>query len=174
MRFERVRIYRLDEIVRGEPREFDKCAPTVKANPWIENPTLVRKNIEVNFLDRLIYVVKSLATRGESEYSPLLEMVGKMFKKHDKVILVSDLMHHVPEYSLYKSPQNRHIYETFEQTPYARTVTPNMQEKELVVVYLKRQKLESLQNETLQDFWSAHVERNAGKMQTALTLSTIN
>ena len=49
-----------------------------------------------------------------------------------------------------------------------------MQEKELEVVYLIRQKLKPWQNETLQDFWQTHMKRNGGQMKIARTLSTID
>ena len=174
MRFERARIYQLDENVEDQPTEFDQCAPPAEANPWIENPRLVREKFEEQFLGELIGVVESLATRSESSHSPILEMVKSMFTSYDRVILVSDLMHNVQEYSLYKSPQQRHMYEDYQRTPYAETVKLDMQEKELEIIYLNRKKLEPLQNETLRNFWRAHMERNRGQMEIVLMPSTIN
>ena len=174
MPFEKVRIYQLDEIVSDEAPKFEKCAPPAKANHWIENPRVVRKEFEGKFLHKLVGVVESLASRSERRYSPLMEMVGHMFKSHDKVILVSDLMHNVSEYSLYDSRQKRHMYDDFLRTPYAGVLTRNMQEKKLEVVYLIRQKLKPWQNETLGDFWRTHMERNGGQMKIAQTLSTID
>ena len=173
MRFEKVRIYELNDNVGEESPEFEACAPPSEANPWIENPREVRRTFEEDFLDRLTDVIESLASQPEGRYSPLLEIVANTFDSHDKVILVSDLMHHVQEYSLYRSPQQRHSYEVFLQKPYAEAVTSDMEEKELVVIHLVRRKLGPLQNESLSDFWRAHVERNGGQMQIALTPSAI-
>ena len=173
MRFERVRIYELnDEAVDESPR-FEACAPPSEANPWIENPREIRRTFEEDFLDRLTKVIASLAERPEGRYSPLLEIVANTFDSHDRVILVSDLMHHVQEFSLYRSAQQRHNYEAFLQTSYAETMTSAMDEKELVVIHLIRRKLSSLQNESLSAFWRTHLERNGGQMHVALTPSAI-
>ena len=174
MRFERVRIIQLDEDIEDQQPEFDQCAPPAEANPWVENPRLVRERFEQIFLGDLIGVVESLASRSESSFSPILEMVKHMFASHDRVILVSDLMHHVQEYSLYRSPQQNHTYEDLLRTEYADTIILNMQEKELEIIFLNRKKLELHQNETLRNFWRDHMQRNGGQMEIVLTPSTIN
>ncbi len=163
-RFTKVTIYQLDEIISDKAPEFEKCAPPSEANPWIENPRIIRKVFEEKFHSELLDVVKSLASGDEKKFSPILEMADKMFGSYDEMILVSDLMHHTPEYSLYKNAGEHSV---------PVTVTKNLRDKKLTVIYIIREKLKWRQNATLREFWQRHLEDNDGEFVIVKTLSAI-
>ncbi len=172
-RFAKVTIYKLNEIISDEAPEFEKCAPPSEANPWIENPRIVLEGFEKKFLNVLLDDVKLLVAGDEKNFSPILEMAEKMFDSYDEMILVSDLMHHTPGYSLYKNSGVHNDYENFLKTPYADTIAKNRQDKKLTAIYLIREKLKQRQNATLSGFWQEHMESNGGEFVVARTLSTI-
>lgn len=172
-RFSKVAVYQLDEIISDEAPAFEKCAPPSEANPWIENPRIVRKIFEEKFLNKLLGIVESLVLKEEKQFSPVLGMVEKMFDSHDEIILVSDLMHHTLDYSLYKSPGGLHDYDGFSRTSYASTIEKNRQGKKLTAIYIIRQKLKLQQNKSLRRFWREHLESNGGEFVVAKTLSVI-
>ena len=163
-RFAKVAIYQLDEIISDQAPEFDKCAPPSEANPWIENPRIILKIFEEKFHSELLNVVKSLASGDENKFSPILEMTDKMFGSYDEMILVSDLMHHTSEYSLYKNAREHSV---------PVTVTKNLRGKKLTVIYIIREKLKWRQNVTLREFWRRHLEDNDGEFVIVKTLSSI-
>lgn len=172
-RFTNVAIFQLHSNISDKIPEFEKCAPPSEANPWIENPRIVRKVFETKFLRELLHVVESLASGDEKEFSPILEMVEKMFESYDEIILVSDLMHHTTGYSLYRSPDNNHNYNHFLETLHAATITKNRQGKKLTTIYVIRKKLKKKQNKTLRAFWWEHLESNDGEFIVVKTLSAI-
>ena len=172
-RFAKVRIYQLDEVIRDKAPEFEKCAPPSEANPWIENPRIVRETFEENFLNVLLAVVESLASGDEKRFSPILEMARKMFDSYDEIILVSDLMHHTAGHSLYKSVGEHNNYDKFSRTSYATTIAKNLGDKKLTVIYVIREKLKWRQNVALREFWRQHLENNGGEFVVAKTLSAI-
>ena len=173
-RFTNVAIYQLDSRISDRSPEFKKCAPPRKANPWIENPRIVRKTFEDKFHRELLDVVESLASGDEKEFSPILGMVEKMFESYDEIILVSDLMHNTSGYSLYESSENNHNYKNFLITPFSTTFTKNYQDKKLTLIYVIREKLKMKQNKALREFWRKHLESNDGEFVVAKMLSTID
>ena len=163
-RFAKVTIYQLDEIINDAAPEFEKCAPPSEANPWIENPRIIREIFEKKFHSELLGVVESLASGDEKNFSPILEMADKMFGLYDEVILVSDLMHHTPEISLYKTVENITIPTRLQK---------NLRGKKLKVIYIIREKLKQHQNAELRAFWRRHLERNGGEFVIDKMLSAV-
>ena len=163
-RFAKVTIYQLDEIINDEAPEFEKCAPPSEANPWIENPRIVRKIFEEKFHSELLGVVESLASGDEKNFSPILEMADKMFGSYDEMILVSDLMHHTSKLSLYKTMGNITVPTRLQK---------NLRGKKLKVIYVIREKLKQRQNAELRAFWRRHLESNGGEFVIDKTLSAV-
>lgn len=172
-RFDKVEIYQLDEIVSDRAPVFKKCSPPSKANPWIENPRVVRENFEKKFLSELHDTVKSLAAQKEKNFSPILEMGEKIFDAHDEMILISDLMHHTARYSLYGGVGFRHDYDDYSRTNYADSIKKNRADKTMTTIYIFREKLQQWQNKTLREFWVRHMESDGGEFAIAKTLSSI-
>ena len=177
-RFERITIYELQpkegnaQPALEEAPRFSQCAPPSKANPWIENPRLVRQAFEQKFIATMLTVIEALASGDEKPWSPILEATGQIFEDHDRVILISDLMHHTPDYSLYSSVGQSHSYTDYRiRVP---TVSPTrLEEKRLDVLFLRRKKLEQFQNESLFSFWREHLEGQGGAFEVETDLPVI-
>ena len=177
-RFERITIYELQPegdkaqpALEEEPR-FSKCAPPSKANPWVENPRLIRQAFEQQFIASMLEVIESLASEDEKPWSPILEAAGQIFEDHDRVILISDLMHHTPSYSLYQSVGRHHSYTDYVDR--TQRISPTrLDGKRLEVVFLPREKLAPWQNESLFSFWREHLESRGGTFGIETDLPTI-
>ena len=170
-KFANVAIFQLDEIISDKAPEFEKCAPPSEAHKWVEDPKIVRDFFEKEFHNQLLVVVESLASKNERNFSPILEMMEKMFDSYDEIILVSDLMHHTPGYSLYKN--SNQDYKKFSRSAYAATISKNRQNKKLTTIYVIRNKLKQWQNKTLRGFWQKHLEIDEGEFFLAKKLSEI-
>ena len=111
VRFERVAIYEVrpkedsPSPMLSEP-QFDKCAPPVKANRWIENPRIVREQFEQQFMKEKLSVINTLASQDEARWSPIMEVLEILYKDYQRIILISDLMQNTPECSLYNKLDN--------------------------------------------------------------------
>lgn len=172
-RFDKVAIYQLNEIVNDRAPVFEKCAPPSKANPWIENPKMVRAHFETQFLRELHDNINALAEQEEKDFSPILEMVEKIFNAHDEMILISDLMHNTTGYSLYRSDRYQHDYGDYSRTNYAHSIEKNRSDKTITAIYIFREKLNKMQNKTLREFWMRHMESDGGEFVVAKKLFPI-
>jgi len=170
-RFEQVSIYSLSDFSELGRPIFSKCAPPGKANPWIENPRLVREKFEKDFLQDLLAVVDSLASVEEADSSPILEMLEKVSREADRVVFISDLMHHTDDFSLYRSPRGEHDYQILADTEYAENFGAALADTHLSVLLLPRTKLRKQQTSQLQDFWDSHMRSNGGQFSIQQTLS---
>ncbi len=171
-KFAKVSIYQLSESIGDEGPEFEKCAPPSEANPWIESSRIVRKKFEGDFHNKLLKKIEMLSSKEEKNFSPILEMIEKVFDTHDEMILVSDLMQNTLGYSLYKNSGN-HDYTNFLSNPYTADIMKNQQDKKLTAIYITRKKLGQWQNKELREFWRKHMESNGGEFELARTLSVI-
>lgn len=172
-RFSKVAIYRLNEHISDEAAVFEKCAPPLKANPWIENPRLVKKKFEDEFHAKLLKVVGDLADESRKEFSPILEMVESKFDSYNEIVLVSDLMHNTQGHSFYENVGRIPGYAEFARTSYARRIAKNRNGKKLTAIHIIRKHLVLWQNKSLREFWREHMESDGGEFEVAKTLSTI-
>ena len=163
-RFERVAIYEVRPHTHTampmlNAPLFDKCAPPVQANIWIENPRKVREKFETQFMATMLHVVRLLASKEEAQWSPIVEMVGHLFeeKKYDQLILISDLMQNTPDCSMYRRPSS--CQESAACRPFSQRA---LQDKRLRVLFLKRQKISSLQDGSVFSFWEQCIDGKGG------------
>ena len=164
-RFERVAIYEVRPRkqtampILDAPPLFDKCAPPVQANIWIENPRQVREKFETQFMAAMLDVVRLLASKEEARWSPIVEMVRHLFeeKRYDQLILISDLMQNTPDCSLYRRDSVCH------KSASCRPISQRaLQDKSLRVLFLKRSKRGLLQDGAVFSFWEQCIEGNGG------------
>ncbi len=174
LRFERVAIYEVRphknsaSPALGEPY-FDQCAPPTVANKWIENPRLVRRQFDQDFMTKKLTVIKSLASQEEARWSPIMEVTEPLFKDFDRILLVSDLMQNTPNCSLYQRKDK-----TRRQPGCLVSSDTPLSKKSLSVVFLRRKKITSLQDSSLFDFWRQYIERRRGTFLVDTKLPTID
>ena len=173
IRFERVSIFEV-RPQQGTPDpkldepHFDQCAPPVKANKWIENPRLVRQNFEQNFMKKKLDVIGALASQEEARWSPIIEVIEELFERYDRIVLVSDLMQNTPDCSLYQRRHQRQGLVGCKQFSLTR-----FNEKNLEVIYLKRNKISRLQGKFLLSSWRNFIESKKGQFSIEVELPTI-
>ena len=174
IRFEGVAIYEVrpqkdsDNLALSEPY-FSQCAPPAEANKWIENPRLVRKQFEENFMNKMLLVIESLVSQSEARWSPIMEVMENLFGDYDRIVIISDLMQNTLDCSLYRrhnAVRNYSGCQLFSQVP--------LDEKNLDVVFLKRKKIISLQGNALLDFWQRHIETRNGTFLVKAELPVID
>jgi len=173
--FEMVTIHSLSDFSELETPVFARCAPPIVANPWVENPRLMRQQFEEGFLSELLNIVSSLAEAKEADSSPILEALERVSRDADRVIIISDLMHNTDDFSLYsRNPQAKHDYQKFSLSEYAKQFGSSLAETDLSVLFIPRHKLRELQNSKLFEFWNTHMKSNEGQFSVQITLSTIH
>ena len=172
-RFSKIAIYRLNEHISDEAAAFEKCAPPLEANVWIENPIRVKEKFANEFHAQLLNVVEELADENHKEFSPILEMVEKTLASYDEIILISDLMHNVPGYTFYAGAGPVPSYEEFSHTEYGRRFAKSRDGKSLTVIYVIRKSLVARQKRNLREFWRKYMENAGGKFEVATMLPTI-
>ena len=174
VRFERVAIYevrpRKDSAspAIGDPH-FDRCAPPAKANKWIENPRMIRQQFEQQFMKKKLSVIEALAAQSEARWSPILEVLAILFEDYDRIVLVSDLMQNTPECSLYRRRDGRRY-----QSGCALYAQTSLDKKSLDVLFLKRDKIVSLQDSALLQFWQKYMEARRGTFSVETELRIIH
>lgn len=161
-RFERVAIYEVrpreeSPIPMLSDPDFDKCAPPVRANKWIENPRLVREQFEQQFMKEMLSVVDGLASQDEARWSPIIEVLQILYEDYQRIVLVSDLMQNTPDCSLYQRQSDGRYHSGCQD--YSRVSLDN---KNLEVVLIRRSKLVSLQDSALMEFWKNFMETRRG------------
>ncbi len=167
VRFERIAIYEIlpqDNYALTSIQEphFDQCAPPFEANKWIENPRAVRRAFEKKFMEKKLYIIRSLASQKEKKWSPILEIVDTLYRDYDRIVLVSDLMQNTPRCSLYKIRGRKRHFSRCGIRSLGR-----QKNTELSVVYLIREKIGRLQDDSLIRFWQEFAETRGGTFALA-------
>ncbi len=159
----KVTVYELRANIEFSRALFEKCAPSLEAT-FSEEPLEVRRRFKEDFYDVFMNRIGRLTAAEEKNYSPILETLERRFETHDEVLLISDLLQHHSEYSLYRETGiGNHNYQDFLNNPYANKIKRNRKGKKLTVLYVPRQKLTKRQTPQLTEFWKRHMEIDGGE-----------
>lgn len=144
---------------------FSMCNPGTgkEANQLYQNPRKIQMRFDEFFSKPLRENLQDALSEETGARSPIFEMIRELSFRADfdkrvekkTLIIISDLMHHTPEYSHYKS---RIDYEYFAKQPYADEVAANLNSVEVKIVYLLRDNLGSIQGERHLSFWKKYFE----------------
>jgi hypothetical protein len=169
---EKLSIYVLDDRNYLAPRPaFAVCNPGSgrAANPLYQNPRMWEKRFQQKFGKPLDSVVEVLSEGTSKNTSPILEMIHAVSQVFDfgpkagrrRLILFSDLMHNVPEYSHFNGIWE---YEKFRTSPYAAKLQTNLADARIEIIYLLRPELYKYQSQPKhQNFWGSWFEGNGAK-----------
>mgnify|MGYP001469482632 CR=1 FL=1 len=143
---------------------FSKCNPGTgkDANPLYQNPRKIQLRFDKLFADPLKEDVSGIFADGTSQKSPIFEMIRELTYRADfgedvgqrKLIILSDMMQHTPEYSHYKS---RPDYSAFVTAPYSDEVSANLYSVDVQIVYLLRDTLGKAQGKQHLKFWNEYL-----------------
>ena len=170
--FEKLSIFVLDDLNYSfpEPR-FALCNPGSgeNASPLYQNPSLMERRFEEKFgepLDKALDGIKLGDTRPNS---PIMEMIASVStlkdfqpsKENRRLIIFSDMLQHMPDYSHYSSKLD---YDAFKGTDYARRQLVNLEGVQVRIIYLVRKNAIQRQTNRHGLFWEKYFERLGARL----------
>ncbi len=169
----KITVYELRANILHSRSLFEKCAPSLQET-FSEEPQEVQRRFKKDFYDVFMRSIGKLTAAEEQLFSPILGTLERMFDTHDEVILISDLLQHHSEYSMYyETDLGNHNYENYSDSPYSKKIKNNRKEKKLTVLFVPRLKLTKRQTRELIAFWKRHMEINGGEFVLERRLTPI-
>lgn len=147
--------------------EIDLCNPGTdkEANELTENKKFVKKKYEEKFKKPLNELLNTLFDAPKASQSPIMEALqsvvvtsfigGKNEAKIKKIILVSDLLEHTGEFSIYRGIPE---FTGYKKHPHWQKVKSDMSGIEVTIFFLHRDGEEKLQTSALRNFWVEYLE----------------
>lgn len=136
-----------DDLILPKPK-IALCYPGdgTDVNPLFENPDQARIKFERKFFTPMKEEIENLAQLSPSPTSPIFEMIRSIVldvldrnfnpAKGRRLIIVSDMLHNVPEYSHY---QDKIDFSAWEKTSYAHEFLQlSLLNMDVEILYLKR------------------------------------
>lgn len=128
----------------------------------------LRRHYEERFVLPLAEASKALLADEPAKASPIFEMVQLVgingFRKHavkgpKRLMLVSDMLHNTPQFSMYSGPVD---FELFESTDYAKRTQAELRDVSVELRYLMTSP--RLQTRRNQVFWERFFERAGARL----------
>jgi len=152
--------------------DFVVCAPRKgdDANAFYENPRLIRQRWQSQFEQPLDNAIEGFMLPGTSDFSPIMEMLQiislSAFPPADstadkQIIMISDMLHHTPQWSHYRGQMN---FRDLEKSIYYQSINTDLQNAEVNILYVRRAGMEKLQNKRHAFFWADYIEAIGGRV----------
>ncbi|HUY67707.1 MAG TPA: hypothetical protein VMV79_00210 [Alphaproteobacteria bacterium] len=172
--------YGLIEVYAVEPTqqkllqpEFTMCNPGKGENisKWTGNPHLVEERWQKLFATPLQSLFDTILGGGTANISPIMESIQsiavtslgtpELAAKNipRRLIIISDLLQYVKDYSQYRPLGN---FAQFKTTPYYQSVRADLSGVSVAFWYVRRQKTLPLQGEKHLAFWRAYIADQGG------------
>jgi len=172
--------YDLLEIYSVEPTQtqllkpkFSMCNPGrgEETNSWIGNPRLIEERWQKLFDAPLQNLFNSIAAGNTAAVSPIMESIQSIVvtklgaqkaveeKIPRRLIIISDLLQYVKDYSQYKHLGS---FAQFRDTPYYQNVRSDLSGIDVEIWYVRRQNTLALQGEKHIDFWRDYLADQGG------------
>lgn len=128
----------------------------------------LRKQYEERFVRPLEDAARALVAEEPAKASPIFEMLQLVgingFRKHavkgpKRLVLVSDMLHNTPQFSMYTGPAD---FESFESTDYAKRSQAELRDVSVELHYLMM--TPRLQTRRNQVFWERYFERAGARL----------
>jgi hypothetical protein len=175
-RFDLLEIYTVESTKDNLLKpEFSMCNPGrgEDINQWTGNPHLVEEKWQTLFAAPLQHLFDSILDTQEAQISPIMESIQSIVvtrlgsqdlvakKIPRKLIIISDLLQYVKNYSQYKPVGS---FDSFLSTPYYQNVRADLTGISVEFWYLRRQKTLKLQGEKHVDFWRDYIQDQGGNV----------
>jgi len=157
-----------DSCIVPEPI-FLKCNPGTGegANELYQNPKKIKLKFDRFFSNPLWEVLEDILSDSTDNQSPILEMIRELSLRDDfrndipkrTLIIISDMMHHTPNYSHYNQGSD---YNYFAKTSYFDEVAASLKSVNIKIVYLLRTKLNTIQGRQHLVFWENYFQAMGG------------
>jgi hypothetical protein len=168
--FEKVAIYPIDRTSGGSPMPlFERCNPgsPEEANVLFENPAQITEKFETDFSRPFSLTIEQSVAQATAEISPIIETIQAVMSNHalddriksKRLILVSDMLQNVPDYSHYRQGWS---YNTFSRSAYAQRARCDLLGVRVTIVYLWRPSLSPEQVDAHLLFWEKFIQEQGG------------
>jgi hypothetical protein len=155
---------------------FNKCNPGdgTDANAFTNNVTHLRKRFEDKFRQPVLGLADKLQTPTSERYSPIFEMLSmtaingfraENVKGPRRLIIVSDMLHNTPEYSMYRGTPD---FQSFVDSDYGRKMHTDLKDVEIQIQYLMN--TPHLQTRRNLKFWEDYFNWTGARVVEAKTL----
>jgi hypothetical protein len=147
--------------------EIDLCNPGSDrdANELTENKLFAKKNFEEKFRKPLNGLLDEVFESEGAKQSPIMEALQSVVvtnfignrnsAKIKRVIIVSDLLEHTEDFSMYKGVPD---FKTYKSSPHWPKVKSDMENIEVTIFFRHRAGEEKLQTSALRNFWVDYLE----------------
>lgn len=170
--YEKLSVYVLDDRNYAFPTpRFALCNPGSgdNASPLYQNPRLIHQRFTEKFGQPLSDALAGIRLGDTRPNSPIMEMIAsiaelkdfKPSKERRRLIIFSDMLQHMPEYSQYHAAPD---FKTFADTPYARRLSVEMTGVSVRIVYLLRAGSERRQTNAHGLFWEQYFARLGARL----------
>ena len=164
-------VFVLGEDFRSTPDPiFERCNPGdgSSRSKLTENPELWKQKHEAEFVKPLMALEPQMRATQAGQWSPIFEMlqvVSLRFAKYDVrgrkyLILVSDMLHNTPAYSLYKEPPEFAVLQTRPDFAKLRSKLEAVDVELLLLMHTPQ-----LQTRRLSRFWEDYFRDMGGRLQ---------
>lgn len=126
------------------------------------NKQKAKKLYEIKYKKKIEGMLEEMLHTKSTNSSPIMEALQAVavttFKGEEapvikKLILVSDLLQHTDEFSMYNGIPD---FSTFKQSAYWKKIKSNFSDVEVEILFIRRDGADSLQNSNLIKFWAAY------------------
>lgn len=155
--------------------EFELCNPGSEkdVSDWDGNKRLARKRYEKLFSGIVKEKMGEILSSDAASRSPIMKSVqaavvnsfigGENTAAKKRLVLVSDLLEHSSDFSLY---DNAPEFETFRKGNYWPSVKADMKDVEVTIFWLNRKGAEKFQKPQLKTFWQLYfIEQGASEVR---------
>jgi hypothetical protein len=146
----RLAVYTLsDEPGAARVPAFALCNPGSgdDLSPWIANPELARRRWESVFEAPLKEILDGAIAGGNAKSSPIFEAVQAVAvaefaparpESSKRLVIISDLLHHTADFTLYISDPSASDFRSLSTLPYYARVRTDLKGAAVTVLYLRR------------------------------------
>ena len=169
----RIALYVIDDRNRKViAPDFVVCAPRTgnDANALYENPKLIKRRWQERFEKPLDQAIEGFMESSEADYSPIMEILQVVslsafpVESDDatkKIIIVSDMLQHTPEWSHYRGQMD---FAALERTAYFQRIRTDLKGAEVQILYVRRDGMEKLQTKRHAFFWADFIGAIGGRL----------
>lgn len=145
------------------------CRPKA-ATKWEDLETFFiseTKDIErrwQNFVSGIEEYVRELAQQPQSSFSPILEMIAGVAERSDRIVIISDMLQHMPKANFTHYTDN--LPAISESDAYLKQLGAGLRDKEIYVCYLHRYAPREKKRQTREHWeWWNHFFKDIGGVQ---------
>lgn len=167
----KISIYLIDETSKNTVLPYlVVCAPRTgkDANVFYENPRIITERWQEKFESPLDEVINGALQAGNASFSPIMEALQVVslsaFPENatladKKIILISDMLQHTPEWSHYRGQLD---VLKLKKTSYYQRINTDLRNAEVNILYVRREGMEKLQNKKHAFFWADYIKSIGG------------